>query len=781
MSSADESGNTSLCPELDAAEQVDVTFYRRFFPLVDKKSGDYVTFPFPMQPFPTGIGSILPAISFPRLPVGKDLILTKKQKKLLQDNIKQILKKSPEAPGLPVKRSYLVLGIEYEQLWQRRGVHKGRLLGTVPLGLFPASKEVTIRSWEKVVERRVLTESLEEVRTTEINGTEKWSMAAKKQIVRTTNSKFNPSATLNSITIPAAGGMPVTLQGGLGITGEFSAGSQDTVNQGTDFIEEATFKALETIKNARTSTIETTTEVGHEETGRETLANPNRLNTLTYLYFEVVEDYEIRVKPRRVDLFLFIPLPLQDKITAKWLVDHECILRPIIPCDTLRSGFDAARRLLMLQELRSLRERSANAGGGGSAGAGTGDIDLSEVVAAADTLIRCYNQLSGAEQTDQGAGSWLYWELVKLLAPNLQRGLDTFAERWGSSGFDKNNRGDVTAALQALETDIGDVNAEFLKVNAAVGFLIAEVVIGAIGPYLPLILALTVALEVLGLDAIPDDRGLEDKLEKLLAKLHGILTPLMPPSLSPTAGGPAGATAGVPAPDTGAALLAWQLKVERELADESEAKVLVHALAQHVYEHIYFYHQAIWSGYDSNQIKVRLAQLHLPVDAFEHSFHGFDLNFGAIRLINEQTVFVPGQPGAVSSLKAFQTWRKQILLNSRQTVSKISLPTGGTIVEPYLGRCQGGDDFVRRHREIDISQAEAELALARARAAQAEEEVHRLQERLKAGLLDDPSPYGRAEKLEVEVGAAAPTTPPAALPAGGTSSGGSEGSGGSPG
>ena len=68
----------------------------------------------------------------------------------------------------------------YQQTWKRISQHRGRLLGSAPLGLYPATREITVRSWEKRFAKRTLSEALEEARTLEIGATDRWSLAAKK-------------------------------------------------------------------------------------------------------------------------------------------------------------------------------------------------------------------------------------------------------------------------------------------------------------------------------------------------------------------------------------------------------------------------------------------------------------------------------------------------------------------------------------------------------------------------------------------------------------------------
>lgn len=741
------------CPAFAPTNEIDRTRYRQFLWCVSDQD--------PLRE------AILP-VSTPKyqsLPRATALLVAQPQSQRLRSKITknlaaQIEQKRKEwlrdlwlLHGRRVHECSWALGIEYQQTWKRITQHRGRLLGSVPLGLYPATREITVHNWEKRFTKRTLNEALEEARTLDIGATDRWSLATKKQFVTESNSTFNPSATLNSVTIPA-GSAVVALGGNLGISGTLSSGTTNTLDRGSEFINENTVKAIESIKTTRTTTIEESTEVGEERTGTETLANPNRCNTLTYCYYEIVEHCEIVSRPVDVDLFLFVPLPYQKEITLDWLLTNECALRPLVPCEKLQQGFDAVRKLRAGELVRQQRlENLEDAGTAPGTTTPGRDTALEGAVTAVNDLLDVYGKLSGAQQNQGGVGSWLYWELIKLLSLNVADSLALLDERWAN--IDRAKRSDVSDAVEDFRGKLGDVNAEFLKVNAAVsvcGVYAAGLGLSIVPPLSwPIVAAVgaTLAtLEVLGLDLLPDDRGLEGKIKRVFIKMDGALVPAI--EANPASVAPASAQSDYALSQQVAA----RLRTERALQESAEAQVAVEALRTHITERIFFYHQVLWSQYDANRIKQRLLDLGLPPALFELCFYGFDLDRAALRVTNfdlaQQLGFNP---------KTLDVWKEACADDQFARKLDVMLPTSAVVVEPLLGQCVGADAFVLGHRDVDLARAEAELRQAAATADQAAEEVQRMRERIKAGVFDDPRPFAQADTLAVHVNAGDSATP----------------------
>ncbi len=233
-------------------------------------------------------------------------------------------------------------GVLYEQKWTRTGLVRGRYLKSVPLGL-DGQREVVIETWDRSTSRSETLDAIERSLSTEVSGEEKWSLAAKKTLVRHTNSTIEPGASLTSVSIPT-GSLPVTLGGKLGITGSFSSDVKREAEKSTEFLSRTTRKAAESLKESRTTKVEHSREFGFESKSTETLSNPNKANTLMYDYYEVAEQYEVTTRPSAVDLYLLVPLPTED-VTYEWVLRHECVLRGLVPCDVFLAGFEAAKKL----------------------------------------------------------------------------------------------------------------------------------------------------------------------------------------------------------------------------------------------------------------------------------------------------------------------------------------------------------------------------------------------------------------------------------------------------
>jgi hypothetical protein len=421
-------GTDQSCLPLVSAVDEDFTFYRQFLWLRDasKPGRDAI--------HPGWIKSRLsPHSNYDDLTGTVSLALPKLAPRRKPYSIKEkfdfglSLAKAQLSPwvvtGKGLEHARWAIGVEYRQVWQRKGLRKGRMVNSIPLGLGPTSKEIQIRSWSKQSLKRAITDAIENSSTSEVSSDEKWSLSSKKSFANQTNSSFNPSATVNQVTIPT-GNTPVILGGALGISGNFSTQVNDSLERGREFIQEATFKAATSLKNSRNTTVEESSESGVETTSKEVISNPNRCNTLNYLYYEVLEEYDILTRPDRVDLFLFIPLTVNETITPEWLLQHECTLRPLLPCDTFHSGFDAARTLLVHAERETLRKALPPA----TQPAGSPVPDLSQVRRALNSVINKYDVLSGTTQAS-GVGSWLYWQLVGTVAPELRDALGVLKEQ----------------------------------------------------------------------------------------------------------------------------------------------------------------------------------------------------------------------------------------------------------------------------------------------------------------------------------------------------------------
>jgi hypothetical protein len=235
--------------------------------------------------------------------------------------------------------------VDYRQDWCSRGYRRGRVVRSVPL---PADgrKEISVKSWTVRKNRREENESVARDISTEIVGDEKWSHATTKQL----SAELNQSMDAN---LKASGEAPVK---GVTVGAEAGAGSQTSgsvagsITDSEERIHQATLKSVDLLKTKLSSTVETSEEIGLEATTTETIVNPNKCNALTYHFFEVVELFDVTTRVHEITPVVLVALP-SPTVTPEWLLCHECLLKPRLPCESLYAGFDAARTVLARAKL----------------------------------------------------------------------------------------------------------------------------------------------------------------------------------------------------------------------------------------------------------------------------------------------------------------------------------------------------------------------------------------------------------------------------------------------
>jgi hypothetical protein len=105
--------------------------------------------------------------------------------------------------------------------------------------------------------------------------------------------------------------------GNLGLTGNLSASLAQAMETSSEYVQSAMMKAANSLKAVRTNSVETVQEIGTEVTSKQVIANTNRCHSLTYHYFEVLEDFEVTTQPVGANIFLLLPLPVP-AITLDW-------------------------------------------------------------------------------------------------------------------------------------------------------------------------------------------------------------------------------------------------------------------------------------------------------------------------------------------------------------------------------------------------------------------------------------------------------------------------------
>ncbi|NCC30490.1 MAG: hypothetical protein EOM24_00530 [Chloroflexia bacterium] len=247
----------------------------------------------------------------------------------------------------------LALGVRYRQEWCSDGYRRGRLVRSIPLTP-NETVEIITKTWDRRTERRERVEAVEENLSTEFVGDEKWSLSTTKQVAATLTGSANLNASLSKgvevslpIKVVKAG---AELGGTTGVDTGAEGTVESSIKQTEEQIRQATLTSAHHLKNSVTSTVEMAHEVGREVTRTQTISNPNRCHSVTYHYFEIVEDFTVTTRAEEVAPYLLIPLGYPN-ITKEWLLCHECLLRRFLPCETYYLGFDAAKQLLANEKL----------------------------------------------------------------------------------------------------------------------------------------------------------------------------------------------------------------------------------------------------------------------------------------------------------------------------------------------------------------------------------------------------------------------------------------------
>jgi len=299
----------------------------------------------------------------------------------------------------------------------------------------------------------------------------------------------------------------------------------------------------------------------------------------------------------------------------------------------------------------------------------------------------------------------------------------------------------VDAKLKSALSIIGPPNEVFGRVNAAVASLATFSALFGCGVVPPLgaaavvlITSLAVLLESLNIDAVPDDEG----LEKAVRAAQKALDAYQLASGVPAAAAPA-ATGGGFDPQLRASLMREQL-----MSQKIEAQIEYDRLHGHVTGEFYKYHHAIWAGWSASRIAQEVQGAHIDPAFVEHRFYGFDQDRGLLRVVDMDRVHASG-------VKWDELLRDIKRAGLKPKSRTLRLPAPGAWGEAVHGSCDALDWFVARHRDIDIAIREAYLKSQQAMADQRVAEADRLKARVAAGLLDDPTPYGRADRLELEL------------------------------
>lgn len=655
------------------------------------------------------------------------------------DAARNLLDPGPSQP-MDSPQPHIALCAVFEQRWCHTGYTRGERVATIALA---PGEEITleVHSWVKETvksERELLVES-ETRLSNKLTTRDHFEVA--NELATKGHLGFNASINL---TIPVEG-IPIGIGGGYDLSGDLS-NTLTTTQQRTT---EQTAEAANTLRSTRRLRIEEARETGRDDKQLRKVVNTNRCHTLNVHYFEVFANYEVSLQLVKIQPCLLLPVTIPT-VTPKWVLCHAHVLNSVLLDKTFLPGFDGAKMLEMQEQLEALQEVSSDTFSGtglGTDGGGLSGVEA-EMGRLRDDILAAFGELkdtlddSEVALDDLSDIKLLQWpsdlltDVTEAIAPIL----GSFPQLiyWGLLVVNA----DAFSALRNLEHSTGRPALESLRNFFAVV---------KPGDYEFKIVADTVNKSLLGLgiagliaenlirygliDLVADDAGLHVAVKAAHKRLKAV--------------------------EQQAALTAADEKAEETFSQAAsgpgftteldgltrlqlaEAKVEFERLKCHILNNCDHYFHAIWALEGSWQ---SLASLHGYEGLVSFKPTGFVGKKAAFPLLDPKSLETYFDP------ESLQKAAEDIIeSNSTQKPMVITLPTPGPIAEATLGQCYGCDDFIMQHRDLDVAARAAEVKRMEAEATQAEFEAKRLEERIKAGELADPTPFERADRIEVSV------------------------------
>ena len=197
-------------------------------------------------------------------------------------------KPQPVKPKPPKYPTYEIgIYTAYEQTWRLLGYSRGALLSSISL----APKEelsIEIFTFDRFKTDNESTFSTEFESNLEINSQTRAASKVARDLATTTDSKADIGF---GIPLPP-GTIPVKIEGNTSINHQVKEGLQTTI----DNLNDRTVKSTERLKSTTQVKIIQSHEIGEEKRVIRKIPNPNTSRTLTFNYFEVLENYRVTTK-----------------------------------------------------------------------------------------------------------------------------------------------------------------------------------------------------------------------------------------------------------------------------------------------------------------------------------------------------------------------------------------------------------------------------------------------------------------------------------------------------
>jgi hypothetical protein len=362
----------------------------------------------------------------------------------------------------PYKGAYVD---EYKVSWFSLGHSLGEILYSLPLAPGETVKLAVIDwSWDSLTKRDETTKLTEDIlhqthrdRTiTEIvkAGVKELQHGSSFMGGTATAAGATGAANLGSYGLGAAFGNTWSLGGSTATTD----GSRELAAQNVQRVIDSFSQATSVQREINSTVVIQARQEEKESIQTRTFSNYNHSHTLTILYYEVLRHFRVTVEwvRRRNAILARIPVRVE-KFEEENLVKYRHVLEPALLNPALKSGFDAAEKLLLIRNDRKTHGLSETAD---LAGEGELAFDFFEFGAKTSTL-------EDDDMTNEEENSLRIWAIVN------GGGLIALG-RWGDFDQEFNvggrfrNRGEMTWFL-AYPRDVPQTK---IKWNDLMGFLI---------------------------------------------------------------------------------------------------------------------------------------------------------------------------------------------------------------------------------------------------------------------------------------------------------------------
>lgn len=232
----------------------------------------------------------------------------------------------------------LALVLRYQQCWHPKGYLRGELLNSISLA--PGEElKLEIFDWDRRRTERELAAST----SRDLTSTGSVTSRISAEIATSLDFRLGAGASQKSgmgLSL-AAIDLPISISADAGYN--FENELKTSVASTGNMMQEATRTATNTLHAERKTRIVEVAEIGSETRSIRTLRNENRCHTMNYDYFEILECWHVTIDLADAELVAKVPLPDIGPVDAAWLLCHEWPLRNYLLDAVYEAGFEAAR------------------------------------------------------------------------------------------------------------------------------------------------------------------------------------------------------------------------------------------------------------------------------------------------------------------------------------------------------------------------------------------------------------------------------------------------------